>query len=83
MDPTALAIDHLTARVRQCEARISQVQDQVGYYGPPKEKPLFVVRPPRVALSRAQTTMLVYSLLFGSVGLYMLAKLRKGDDPLS
>lgn len=84
MDPVAQTLDHFDARLRQVEARVAQVQDQVGFYGPPKERPLLVVRPPRFAvLSRGQTTMLVYALLFGSVGVYMLAKLKKGDDPLS
>lgn len=74
--------DVLDARLRRVEARVSQLEDAVQVYGPPKERPLFTVRPPRFSLSRTQTTLLVYGLFLGGIGLYMTAKLRRGEDPL-
>lgn len=73
--------DELVAKMRRFEARLSQLEDAVQVYGPPKERPVFVIRPPRPPnLSRQQTTLLVYALFLAGIGLYTWAKLRAGES---
>lgn len=78
--PAPPTLDLLDARLRRVESRTSQLEDAVQFYGPPKERPLFVVRIPRTpTFTPKQTRVLIYAFLLGAVGLYTYAKFKAGE----
>jgi hypothetical protein len=73
--------DTQAAALRRLESRVAQLEDSVQVYGPPDNRPLFTLYVPRLpTLTKRQTTFVLYSLFFLSVGLYTYAKFKAGEQ---